>query len=442
VNSITCSAHKTFEDYKDQKACYRFLSNENVKESILIEQIRRKCASSVSNKNVIAICDTSVINTDSHWGRISDHEGLGSTGRNQKKASHGFFVHPITVFASDSDAAYGLADIHVYNREMTPTNLNRVERNRESSKLPIEQKETYKWVGPCEKAKQTSLKSAKHITFLMDREGDIWDVYRRLPDERTDIIVRCKHDRCIINSKGKQTKLFSELQAQKPNEIFEITIKNKNKKNRKLLVEMKIGHSQIVPSHKNSSTELIKLSYVEITQIPRKNETLEDPVHWILWTNKPINSTAEGKTIIKTYQKRWRIEVFFKLIKSDGFDIENTQLESGRAIRKLTIIIMDAAMKILQLKAARAGDTDLRVDQMFTEKEIECLKSLNKRLDGNTAKQQNPHPIKNLAWASWIIARLAGWTEFYDDKRPPGNKTFKRGLDRFESIMIGYDLSG
>jgi hypothetical protein len=101
---------------------------------------------------------------------------------------------------------------------------------------------------------------------------------------------------------------------------------------------------------------------------------------------------------------------------------------------------MKANNKVLQLKESREGATDLKTENVFDKEEIECLEELNLELKGTTAKQSKPHEKENLAWAAWIIARLGGWKEFYNAKRPPGNKTFADGLDRFDAILMGYKL--
>ena len=85
------------------------------------------------------------------------------------------------------------------------------------------------------------------------------------------------------------------------------------------------------------------------------------------------------------------IEEFFKLLKTDGYDIEGTELSTGKVIRKLILLVMKASIKVLQLKAARDGSSNEKIDLLFSEKEISCLKSLNKKLAGGTVKQQNPH---------------------------------------------------
>ena len=93
-------------------------------------------------------------------------------------------------------------------------------------------------------------------------------------------------------------------------------------------------------------------SYVEVKQVDEKTK---EPIHWILWTNKEITTAEQAKEIVYIYVKRWQIEVFFKLLKTDGYQLEKSQLESGSSIRKLSILIMEASLKILQLKAARSG---------------------------------------------------------------------------------------
>ena len=60
------------------------------------------------------------------------------------------------------------------------------------------------------------------------------------------------------------------------------------------------------------------------------------------------------------------------------------------------------------------------------------------KLEGNTARQRNPHPKNSLAWLSGIIARLGGWNCYY---KPPGPKTMRQGWDRFAAIAEGSALA-
>ena len=99
---------------------------------------------------------------------------------------------------------------------------------------------------------------------------------------------------------------------------------------------------------------------------------------------------------------------------------------------------MEAAIKVQQLKAARRGLTNFSVEEVFEEEEIKCLKLLNQKMEGRTKKSKNPYPSDHLSWASWIIARLGGWKEYYEKNNLPGNKTFVKGLKKFDVLMLGY----
>jgi len=186
--------------------------------------------------------------------------------------------------------------------------------------------------------------------------------------------------------------------------------------------------------------EGITVSIIEVRENKHKGYKKEPPLVWKLITTEKVETVAQALEQIENYKQRWEIEVFFKLLKTDGFNIEATELTTGKAIRKLALFIMKASVKILQLKAARSGNTDIKTAEVFNENEIECLDKLNNKLEGQTKAQQNPYDRNHLSWASWIIARLGGWKSFYDKNRPPGNKSFVWGLEKFESIMIGYNI--
>jgi len=279
----------------------------------------------------------------------------------------------------------------------------------------------------------------------MDREGDIMEVYDRLANDRTDVLVRAQHNRNIITNEGKKEKLFHYLSKQTVSFKAIINVQGNKRKKRKAEVEIKFAqcklqwHNRQKISYKNNS-EGVKVTIIEVKEKTHKGYKDEPPLVWRLITTKKIETIEQAKEEIRIYEQRWRIEEYFKLLKSDGYNIESTELESGRSIRKLTLILMKASIKIQQLKAARTGQTNMQVGDIFEPDEIECLESLNEEMSGNTEKQKNPHAPKNLAWATWVIARLGGWKEFYTDKRPPGNKTLIWGMDKFEGVMIGYSI--
>ena len=63
-----------------------------------------------------------------------------------------------------------------------------------------------------------------------------------------------------------------------------------------------------------------------------------DPLEWMLLTNLKVENFDDALEKIAWYKLRWRIEMFFKVLKS-GFSVEDCRLSDGkRLIKYLTIM--------------------------------------------------------------------------------------------------------
>jgi len=125
-------------------------------------------------------------------------------------------------------------------------------------------------------------------------------------------------------------------------------------------------------------------------------------------------------------------------MKTDGLRLEDSQLETANGLMKLTAIAAKAACVTLQLAKARDGGSQSATNA-FSQTEITVLDALNVTREGKTAKQRNPHARHGLSWASWIIARMGGWSG-YPSSRPPGPITMRNGLEKFRAIVAGWAL--
>jgi len=95
----------------------------------------------------------------------------------------------------------------------------------------------------------------------------------------------------------------------------------------------------------------------------------------------------------------------------------------------------------MQLVLALANNDDATpASRVFDPEQIGVLHALQKKLQGRTLKQQNPHAPQSLAWSAWTIARLGGWTGYGSDKST-GPITMRDGLERFNAIVNGYYLA-
>lgn len=145
--------------------------------------------------------------------------------------------------------------------------------------------------------------------------------------------------------------------------------------------------------------------------------------------------------IVGYYKQRWWIEQLFRTLKKQGLKLEDTQLEDGEAIEKLSVYALVTALKIMQLVKAR-NDNGVKITAVFDHSKQQCLKDILPKLNGKTLKQQNPYQSSQLAWATWIVARLGRWDGFAP-QRPPGVIIIIHiGLEKFAtSLKLGINAS-
>ena len=89
----------------------------------------------------------------------------------------------------------------------------------------------------------------------------------------------------------------------------------------------------------------------------------------------------------------------------------------------------------------RHGNTEQSLADALDPAHEPALMALNEKLEGRTKKLKNPHPQGSLAWLSWIVARVGGWSGYTSrGYKPAGPKTIARGLARLEGIIGGWAL--
>jgi len=408
----------------------RFLNNDRIEEHSLIDSISNRVNEMVEDKHVLCVEDTSELHYHHHKGRIKDGRGLGDVGRSPL----GYFIHPSIVLGTSGDF-YGLSDMKIWNRDIHRTTHATTRKQR-----PIEEKETYKWISSSIDSK-ARLTKAKRVTIIQDRDGDIYETFARIPDERTELLIRSKTDRKTLESPHS---LYKCLAINAPCAHYELKVSGEGKKRqkRKALMQVRFQKAKIL---RPASVSKAYPVHIELTIVEAKEQAFsvpagEQPICWKLLTTHQVEDFTDAVQIVYWYTLRWLIEEFFRLLKSKGFNLESSELESGKGLRKLGIMTMQAASRIMQLRQAREETCRLPIEVIFDENEQKCLEDILIRVNGNTEKLQNPHPRESLKWASWIIARLGGWSG-YKSQRPAGVITLKRGLERFEVMYLGWSIA-
>jgi len=395
--------------------------------SELVRSLSDHCEQQVEGRHILNISDTSEINLESHQGRLKP-EGLGVVGNNKNV---GFFIHPSLAVDAENGFPLGLSNVQLWTRAP-----ERPERDH--AKLPIEEKESYKWLASAERSQRCfQVGGARLVTHIGDREADIYEEWATVPDRYNHVLVRVHQDRRLL---GRTESLYTYLSAQPCEGTYTVDViadARHGRTAREALLVVRCASVEIQRPDKLNREDYppsIKLYAVEAEEVnPPKGQ---EPIHWRLMTTHPMVALEQALQVIHWYCWRWLIEQLFATLKSVGLDIEATQLESIKAIQRLTILALSVAVKTLQMVEGR-DNLDVPASVAFSEVQQQCLTQIAPTLQGRTLKQQNPYPKASLPWATWLIARLGGWSG-YHSQRPPGIPTLVNGLRRFEAIFIGW----
>jgi hypothetical protein len=421
----TVCLRKLADDRAEQVRFRRFLSSEAVTFEEMVSHRAMFVAAVANGRHVLAIQDTSEINYEAQSGR---KQRLGKVGNG---SDVGLFVHPVLGVDAQSGECLGLVDAQVWRRTKS--------KAKNYKDLPIEQKESYRWLKGGAQAKAV-LAEASMVTVIDDREADIYEKWDRLPDARTQLLTRASRDRALADG----GTLFATLAgfAEAHRYVLELQARPGKRSARQACMAVRFGPVRIRRpgncSDPNASDE-IELFAIEVRELdpPRG----EKPIVWRLVTTHPVESVAQALTVIGWYRLRWHIEQLFRTLKRQGLRVEESVVEDGEALEKLVVIALIAATITMQLVLARAtGTQEPPASRVFDAAQIEVLRALQKTLQGRTPKQQNPYPADSLAWAAWTVGRLGGWSG-YETDRSTGPITMRDGLERFNGIADGYRLA-
>lgn len=411
----------------EKKRFERWIRHEDVTSARLINTEKSRLKELVEGRHILGIQDTTEINYQSHGGRS---HGLGTVGNGKDL---GFFLHPMIALDASTGGVIGCAEIELWNRTK--------KADEKYPELPIEEKESYRWIETAASARKALSKSSC-VTFIGDRESDIYEFLDRIPNQNTHVITRVCRDRVLKNSPHKKlyahldhTEEIGRIQIEIPRDI------RKGRKKREALLSIKHSMVEIVRPKKCTdklAPQSIKIYVVEAKELDYPSN--QEPVHWRIFTTHKVNDFNKAKQIILWYRMRWTIEQVFRTLKSQGLNIEESQIESGSNLMKLAVLALCAAIQIMQLITGRDGTTELKTDDIFTTDEQLFLAALLGKVEGKTQKQQNPYPKNNIAWAAWIIARLGGWHCYTKSEGPPGPIVMGRGLKRFHEMFDGWNL--
>jgi hypothetical protein len=275
--------------------------------------------------HVLVLQDTTEINFAHHAGRV---RGLGPVGNGRDA---GLFVHALLALDAEDHSCLGLLDAQPWIR--TP-------RRDDYRKLPIEQKESYRWLAGTALA---GALAAQIITVIADRESDCFALFAGRPHERLHLLIRASRDRCVAGG----PRLFAALAALPESFCTTLVVPARpGVAARTAQLVVRFGALALQrPRGSREAQESVRVWGVEVVEI---GETVADKqrIHWRLLTTHEVSDAAMAAQVIAWYGQRWQVEQLFRTLKSQGLDLEASQSEDGHALQKLAVMATHAATRI------------------------------------------------------------------------------------------------
>ena len=353
----------------------------------MLSEAAQRTAQRCAGRDVLVIQDTTVV---------------------RSSGGGGDYLHAMIALDEADGAILGLVDGRFLRRLSG--------RKAERRALPIEEKESFRWLEGAEQAASVC-SGAGRITVIADREADIYEAFA-LRAEGVDLLIRAAQDRSLEDG----GKLFAALDALPLDSQMELDLPAQpGRRARTARLGLRFATMTLARPSRGFGTGLpdaVEMQLIDVREIAPPEGV--PPIHWRLLTTRQADRAEQAWAIVGLYRRRWAIEQLFRTLKTQGFDIEGVRIQDPEPRDKLITAALIAAVAVQQLVHGREGDqATLRLcTDVFEPEDIPILEAYCAKLEGKTERQKNPHPKGSLAYAAWVCARLGGWTGYYGKPGP------------------------
>src|SRR3989338_2339737 len=189
--------------WKDTKAAYRFFANDEIDPEDIFEAHYKETVRRIQKTDGVILVPQDT--TDLSYTTHKKTTGLGSMG--SFKNLYGMHVHS-ALAATEAGIPLGLLSQYRCARDPKQFGKKTKDRNK-TYMLPIEQKESIKWIKTVEAVEQ-AIPEGKTVVVIGDRESDIYPLFAHKRKENVHLLVRASSNRGVDSEEGK---LFATMEA-------------------------------------------------------------------------------------------------------------------------------------------------------------------------------------------------------------------------------------
>ena len=406
-------------NWSDTKATYRFFNNEKIHSfNMLASHIGETISRCSPLPTVLVAQDTTTMNLTN-----KEVSGLGRIGAGTLK---GFFTHSALAMNTQG-IPLGLLYQKTYVRKTITQNK---EYKKHFKQLPIEQKETGKWVEVIASVKEKL--QNKHVVVIGDRESDIYDVFKKGIDSGVDLLIRTSQNRLVTGINGEDlTHLFDKAKQGTVLASYTASVPTTVNSHiaREAKLTIRVCQFLLHPSkHRRRKEEPLSLFLLDVLE---ENPPVgEEAIHWMLTTTINVKTPDEAIEKVTWYMYRWRIERFHYILKTGAFNVEKLQFETFQRFKKAITMFSIVAYRVLFTTYEVRAHPNNDALTIFSKEEARVLIMIGKKLNQTLTVNE----------AVIATAKLGGYLARKHDG-PPGIKTLWIGFQTLTNIVYGVLMS-
>ena len=449
----------------DLDALYRFVRNKKVKPQMLLEpHFQSTVRRTTTHQRVLLVQDTTEVNLTKPKRQV---RGAGPLSSN---SSFGFYLHPLIAYTTSGVPLGSVACQH-WTRDAIDCESTPQEKKKKRDSLPIEQKESYRWLQMTRSGMQVARENpGTEYVGVSDSESDIGELLSEsvLRPDNYHMIIRACQNRVLAKATSTEEATSAE-EATRTEETLARNIQQKldqcavrytssthvRGRTAKTKVERRSRqqsrddrHADLevrattitLPVNLAASSDVTDLSVpsvmtLNVVEVREPNPPEgEVAIHWILVTTLPIDTDEQVAEIVAAYKVRWNIEVFFMTLKS-GLRLEDLQYQELSRYLNAAVLLVVVAWRVQSLTQVGRDEPETPCDQYFDSAEWKAA-----YLVANPGCRL-PATAPTMGAFMLLVARLGGYIHT-PAQGPPGVRTIWRGIRRLDTLAIAYRAFG
>lgn len=391
---------------------YRFFQNKKVTMDVVLRAHTEASIERIKEHRVVlAPQDTTTLNYSAH----PMTEGLGPVSHKEDTLI-GLLLHDTLAFTEEG-TPLGILDAQCWARD--PEDRGKKYRRKQ---LPIEQKESMKWLRSFRKVAQVQKQCPDTMLISIgDRESDIYELFLEASKDPDGpkLLVRAEKTR---NRKVDQGFLWDFMASEDVAGSLKIHVpRSGSRKARDTLVDIRFAEVQLNSPSRCASDPPVRVWAVYVLERDCE-ETVQSPIEWMLLSTVEVKSFEDAQKLVGWYSGRWGIEVYHRTLKS-GCRIKDRQLGTADRIETCLGVDMVVAWRIYHLTMLGREVPDVPCTVFFKDIEWKALCCyVNKT-------PVSPEEPPSLSEAIYMVAGIGGHLGRKSDGFP-GTQTIWRGLLR------------